>query len=696
MARITINGVSLDPVTQSEGLRAARLESADASQSNYVLIQTRGPLSDAEKTQLSDLGVVIHEYVPENTYLCAYHPSDLGPVRALPFVVWANVYLRGFKVPPSLRPAAPDAAASILPASVPRSPSRKLRQVDVVLHNDVDATSAELREHIAAAASVDADGLQMGRRKVRLTVQEGHLDDLAGVDEVHHIEEVPARQLFNSVARPILNADVVVNGTPYQGDGQVIAVADTGFDRGSASNVHPAFNGRVKKLYALGRTNPDKANDPHGHGTHVAGSALGDGTSATMGGAIQGVAPRATLVLQSTLDSNGGLGGIPVDLHDLFEPPYDNDSARVHTNSWGATTPGLPYDSSAQEIDDVVWQRQDFVICFAAGNDGTDANKNGVVDAGSIGSQSAAKNCITVGASESSRPQFEPTYGSYWPSDFPANPINSDRQANDPNGMAAFSSRGPTREQRLKPDVVAPGTCILSTLSRDVVTASTDFGISSDQLFFFDSGTSMATPLVAGCTAVLRETLVKNGMATPSAALVKALLINGAVELAGQYSPSEAGSSPNDNSGFGRVNLAGSVIIPGVNRNAGLGEGGPLKHGDEDTIEVEIPEGPPEHGQSENAARSVGPAGAGVTFKITLVWTDPPGAELQNDLDLIVRAANGEERHGNMGTSDKFDRQNNVEQVAWPGMPPGKAVIVVRAFRITNFPQPYAYAWHIG
>ena len=178
------------------------------------------------------------------------------------------------------------------------------------------------------------------------------------------------------------------------------------------------------------------------------------------------------------------------------------------------------------------------------------------------GSQSAAKNCITVGASESNRPKFEPSYGTYWPSDFPSDPIKSDRQANDPDGMVAFSSRGPTKEKRFKPDVVAPGTCILSTLSRDVASPSTDFGTSSDSLFFFDSGTSMATPLVAGCAAVLRETLVKNGTATPSAALIKALLVNGAVRVPGQYSPTEAGTSPNNNSGWGRVDLAGAVIIP--------------------------------------------------------------------------------------------------------------------------------------
>lgn len=86
--------------------------------------------------------------------------------------------------------------------------------------------------------------------------------------------------------------------------------------------------------------------------------------------------------------------------------------------------------------------------------------------------------------------------------------------------MAALSSRGPTREGRIKPDVVAPGTCILSTLSRAASMSST-FGTSTDPLFFYHSGTSMATPLVAGCPAVIRETLVKNGMATPSAALVK-------------------------------------------------------------------------------------------------------------------------------------------------------------------------------
>ena len=124
-----------------------------------------------------------------------------------------------------------------------------------MLHSDVDP--AAVRKEVAAAAKVDARGLQAGKSKIRLTVQEGQLEAIAGLDDVHHIEPVPERQLFNNVARQILHADVLINGTQYQGAGEVVAVADTGLDKGSTTNVHPAFTGRVKRLYALGRTRSD-------------------------------------------------------------------------------------------------------------------------------------------------------------------------------------------------------------------------------------------------------------------------------------------------------------------------------------------------------------------------------------------------------------------------------------------------------
>jgi serine protease AprX len=674
MPRISINGVSFDPAGPS--IAAADAASPDTSKSNYILVQTTAPLSDADKAKLSELGVEIQEYVSENTYLCRYAPSDLTAIRALPFVSWAGVYLQGFKVNPSLRPPVSAAQTNAIgPLEAASSVSRTLRQVDIVVHDDVDPNSADFKAKVAAAAHVSPDTLTVNRRKIRLNVQEKFLNDVAAIDEVRHIEEVRGVKLYNNVARDIIAANVAINGTPFQGAGQIVVVNDTGFDNGSTTNTHPAFTGRVVALVPIGR--PGSADDPAGHGTHVCGSVLGDGQSATMGGVIQGTAPKAKLVMQSLLDAGGGLA-VPSDLHDLFQPPYDgNPNARVHTNSWGATVPGLPYNQSSQEIDDFVFNHPDCVVCFAAGNDGIDTNGDGRIDTGSIGSEAAAKNCITVGATESLRPSIELTYGALRPRSFPSDPIFSDLSADNPDGMAAFSSRGPTKEKRLKPDVCAPGTSILSTRSGAVVNPETIFGTSNDPDYFFDDGTSMATPLVAGCCAVLRESLVKNEVPNPSAALIKALLINGARPIPGQYHPSETGPSPNPADGWGRVNLAASVIIPGASPDADFGDGGPLRQGEKLDGTIRI-------------------AGAGRTLKFTLVWSDPPGAQLQNDLDLILTASDQQERHGNMGTGLGFDRQNNVEQIVWQNVPPGDLKFTVLAFHITRFPQPFAFAWQIS
>src|SRR5712691_7905755 len=149
MARITINGISFDPT--APGPATAALAKTDASQSNYVLIQTTSPLTEAQRAQLHKLGVAIHEYVSENTYLCGFKPKGLARVRALKFVAWAGVYMQGFKTPPNLRPPAAEAAASILPQAAAMSTRRTLRKVDVVLHDDVDANDSELKKKIAAA-----------------------------------------------------------------------------------------------------------------------------------------------------------------------------------------------------------------------------------------------------------------------------------------------------------------------------------------------------------------------------------------------------------------------------------------------------------------------------------------------------------------------------------------------------------------
>ena len=670
MARITINGNSIDPMHHADQLEALDLASADVSHTNYVLIQLTGPITPQMRQSLADAGCELLEFVPTDTYVARFAGDDLSPVRALPFVVWANGYLKGFKVHPSVLYA--DATGDPVGVMAREGGADQIRgrskKVTIVLHKG--AGSDQAYDRIAAAAGVSPGDISRVGGRLTLRVPASRIKALADLDEVRHIEPAPEHALFNNVAGPILRSyDLHAAPGPVpslQGEGQVVAVCDTGFDKGSLTDTHPAFTGRVLKLYPLG--DRGGADDPAGHGTHVCGSVLGDDTVPGLG-RISGSAPAASLVLQSVLTADGGLGGLPNDLNTLFDAPYTTDGARVHSNSWGNSLPAShrQYDSEAQQVDEFIHAHRDMVICFAAGNDGIDANRNGVVDGGSVSPPGTAKNCITVGASESLR-AGSPTYGALRRTSFPMDPLNHDPSANNTEGLAAFSSRGTTADGRIKPDVVAPGTSILSTLSR-AATPTTVFGVSPVPGYMFDTGTSMATPLVSGCAALVRQQMIRDrGLAQPSAALVKATLINGATPLKGQYVPSEAGAPPNADQGFGRVDVAASVD-PSLEL-----------HDEAAALNAS--------GDTQVFATATGPTGL---LKVTLVWTDPPGAGLQNDLDLIVTAG-AIEAHGNVavGVPD-FDRVNNVEQVILTGLPADSAVqVTVSAHRIALEAQPFA------
>jgi serine protease AprX len=654
---ITVNGISVNPTAQAPALLSASLIRADAHDSNYILVQADGPLAPDDQARLASLGAQVLEIVPGNAYVCHYPPSDLAVIRALPFVKFANPYFRQFKVAPALR-GLTDAPAgvNILSLAPNLEVTREPQDVEVVLHRNVEAGA--VKEKVARAAGVSADQLSMGRGKIRLRVEPSHLQALAALDEVRHIEEYATPKLMNNEAAKILE-----HAFTYDGSNQVIAICDTGID-----SAHPAFAGRIRKAYALGRAG--RTDDPHGHGTHVAGSALGNAPYHPAPGTaipLLGAAPRAGVVMQSVLGPSGGLTGLPVDLHDLFITPYEADGVRIHSNSWGTSAAGK-YTQSSYEVDDFVWEHRDCIVIFAAGNDGADYDRDGRVDPQSLSSPATAKNCIAVGASESNRPDVALRYGTAWPSRFPAPPIVDDYLADGPQGMAAFSSRGPTADGRIKPDVVAPGTCILSARS-SLAQAVDAFGVSQDPQYMFDSGTSMATPLVAGCLAALRQALMSTGNgAAPSAALSKAMIINGATPIAGQYVPSEVPTFPNNAAGFGRVHMARTVPPYG---------GATVEFWDEsDALQT---------GQSVTKIVAATKSLA----KVTLAWTDPPGEALQNDLDLLVFDEAGREYHGNVGASAEFDRVNNVEQVEIPCTPGAQIRVVVRAYR-TLKPQTFA------
>ena len=232
--------------------------------------------------------------------------------------------------------------------------------------------------------------------------------------------------------------------------GEIVGICDTGLDVGSTSPAHPDFAGRVKWVKSYPIT-PDLApyiNNPgaddgaadldSGHGTHVAGSAVGDGAASA---ALQGRAPirsmayGARLVFQAVeqaldwksqanLQRYGRylLAGIPADITTIFADAYAK-GARVHSNSWGGGEPGV-YDGQCRQLDQFVWDHPAMCVVVAAGNDGTDADSDGQINLGSVTSPGTAKNCITVGACENLRHNFDgETYGGWWPRDYPAAPV---------------------------------------------------------------------------------------------------------------------------------------------------------------------------------------------------------------------------------------------------------------------------------
>jgi serine protease AprX len=503
------------------------------------------------------------------------------------------------------------------------------------------------------------------------------LKALAAVHGVRKIRERFVSRPANDVATRILATEYSMGnpGLGLSGRGEVVAVCDTGLDSGDPDAIHPDFRGRVVSIWSYPITpdfrsdeirNPGADDGPadldSGHGTHVAGSAVGNG-SASVGvrevpRRIAGCAYRAKIVFQaveqalewrlhSDLIREGRylLAGIPLDLKQLFRDAH-GDGARIHSNSWNGGRPGT-YDQQCYQLDEFVWQHDDFCVLFAAGNDGADRDRAGTISPKSIAPPATAKNCITVGACENRRPAFkDERWGSWWPKDFPVAPFKDDPMANSANQLAAFSSRGPTNTGRSKPDVVAPGTFVLSTRSAMIAWENKGWAFFRPKhaMYFYLGGTSMATPLVAGVVALLREYLRKNGIAKPTAALLKAALIAGARRLPGYGEP---GAVVDNDQGYGRVDLD-AVLAPPAPASTRFLEISPgLRAG-----EV--------HGEELRVRSGRRP------LRIVLAYTDRPGRALVHDLNLIVSSPDGRKYCGNQRTRARIatpDTHNNTEVV---------------------------------
>ena len=836
----------------------------------YYIVQFQTPINGAMKQSMTKTGVHILNYLPENAFIVhAADPSALARVSAMTTVKWIGLYKAQYKVSPGLSSLVLSNRGSPVTVTIQVFQTGNIHAVV----NTIQAVSGSI-----ITMSVTGSG-----SFIRAQIPSGQINSIANVPDVQWIELYRAPVLMNNVATDIIGAsnnDTSINANGvwndgYTGAGQAVAIADTGLDIGNTQGgftynpaygdyetnnaavpFHPAFIGKTIHAYALGRTGD--FSDPNGHGTHVAGSVSGHDTQTPFSGtpywgSAYGV---NNVVFMSVLDATGGLGGIPPDLGTLFGQEYtDTLSPRIASNSWGAPANGA-YDTMAEQVDTFLWEHPDMVVLFAAGNSGVDANGDGIVDLGSVGSPATAKDVITVGASENLRPALPFTYYSFG---FTAYPLSTDLVANDINGMAAFSSRGPTSDGRIKPDIVAPGTAIISarshqypfnddfqsgagkwtitpantwklvtdgsgnnyeqivsngslltgtlqpsgasdilesinsflffttyfnlttsdqlsvlfydadhgvffpvfTLSNassggqwlvfsapiaalfanhnyaigyngpsyamtntqaqgfnfsvEFTSSSTSTGIAyvdidnvrvcpagwgilalttglsitygsrENENYILDGGTSMATPLAAGAAADIRGAMAGTGITDPSAALVKAALVNGAADMyPGQYGTGqylEVPHAPNNVEGFGRINLVNSLITSTTKKIYMLDykAGNGLTTGGMKISYVTI---------DSNSD----------PFRMTLVWTDYPSTpsaslNIVNVLHFSMSTTNNTVLYPNR--SSAYDDINNVQQITLPSPQTGVYMVYVSGYNVPQGSssagdQPYA------
>lgn len=746
------NMVAFDPASQRAPF--------EGSATDFFLVQATSPEEQVELRQtLESAGIDILEYIPNFAYLVRMNAADKASLDGIPSIFWMGHFNDAWKLDPAVEYAIDQRPSSPIELTVEIDRNafadrEKLSSALAIFGGEIHGIVETRNTWRLKAAGPAIEARKLASIPGALWIEHQPQGGLIG-NQARTSSDIPTGRNGNS--GPLMDVeDVWARG--IRGEGQIAAVADTGLSTGNTSTLHRDFGNatkgnpsRIEAAFALGRTGDwsDPGNLPGGgHGTHVAGLLVGNGiesgsnpaTNSYPGSSFTGIAPKGRLVIQSLMSTSNSIGGLPSDLNNLFQPAY-NEGARVHSNSWRFPVSGA-YDGRAVDADEFAWANKDMVLVFGAGNEGYDrVPDDGVVDRDYIGSPATAKNGITVGATENYRPGFvmqspapffdlcnpthpqQQTWG--WYSDtfgptffsYDEIPLVGDDLADHASGMAPFSSRGPTNDLRFKPELVAPGGFVISTRT-DVNTPDPessgicDVPTAQRPYYVAKVGTSMSTPLVAGAALLTRQYYddgwhangsdVTNTSAvtadgfSPTSALVKATLINGAWDIApGQYGevpPSwDTGNDlPNNASGFGRVDLE-AALFPG----SGYGQDPGRK-----LLVHDVTTGLTT-GQVQTYPISV--ASAGDPLTVTLVWTDPAGSSsaslaLVNDLDLEVVAPGGTTYYPNGidRTTGSADRRNNTEQVRVTSPAAGTWTVRVRGFNVpgnggagTNS-QPYA------
>ncbi len=586
------------------------------------LIQLEGPITQERRADLLAAGVHIGDYLPQYTYIANLSEADPAALAELGFVQWVGTFQSDWKLDPGIGSRL---AAFQTQERIDLENQGFLKLV-VVLIPDFDLENAK---NTLTNVGLDViDGYDVGGRgQIDVIADHDLLVEVADLSFVQYIEEAPEITYRNSTDRWIVQSNVNGSFPLYdagiKGSGQIVGVVDGQVDVNhcSFSDTEP-IGPTHRKIVAY---NASLGTDVHG--THVAGTAVGDAGAEND---TRGVAYEGKLVYDTVPSFNETAVVAVLTQH-------HNQGARLHTNSWGndGTT---AYDSMARGFDVFGHDNEDDLVMLAVTNGSVLRNPEN------------AKNLLAVGAS-----QDTPNQGSH-----------------------CTAGVGPTTDGRRKPEIYAPG---CSTNS-----SSANSGCGTTAL----TGTSMASPAVAGTAALVRQyytdgyypsgSAILGDEFTPSGALVKATLLNSAVDMTG------VAGYPSDLEGWGRVLADNALFFPGdlrklivlddVRNADGLSTG---VSSDGYTVTVE---------------------GGTEQLRITMVFMDVAGASGTsfapvNDIDLVVTSPGGQTYLGNVfsagesTTGGAADAINNVEQVHVSNPQLGTWTVRIDAPAVNNGPQGY-------
>ncbi|MEF8874305.1 MAG: S8 family serine peptidase [Candidatus Thermoplasmatota archaeon] len=602
------------------------------------IIDMVGPVNPEWREALEDRGVEIVNYVPNYGFEVRMTPEQADRVEDEFFIEWVDIYQPGFKLADDLEAG----TINIVLVEEPKSESLNDIQEKVEVHSMTDLATY---------------GIQV-RGEVK---DDSIFSELARMNDVYYISNHEEPELHDEMATQIVGGGnwiwdpdddpynpwrgpndeyefgAHVNHLGWSGDGETIAVADTGINPD-----HLDFQNRVSDGYYWEGSSWE---DNHGHGSHVAGSAAGNtynGTGATIDQfdfsenlgpyyAAQGPAYNSELYSAKIFDANGGWVG-PNESFEIIEVTAQNSDTYIHSNSWGTTVDlgqylenSEAYDAAVRDANRDTEENEPMVVVVATGNEGPDYN--------TVGAPATAKNVIAVGGTENFIPEPDFIYN------------------DNPDNVSDFSSRGWTNDNRIKPDVTAPGGGIVST------------GNEGQDSYLGMSGTSMACPTVSGSSAVVVEWYEDTYGHKPSPSMVRALLINTASDL--DDDNGNTGPIPNRDEGWGMVNLP--ALIDSEQGFSQLEDQETLlETGDVQEYEVMYDE-------------------ISDPLKVSLTWTDKEAQAgdtqvLKNDLNLEVISPTGEVFTGNSfqdgwtppdegamsdfdTTGDGYDDVNNVQNV---------------------------------